>query len=158
MLIKKSWLLPLIAVFLLSVPTISDAANNFVLKDMAGKKHTLSEYKGKWVIVNYWATWCPPCLEEVPDLVALYDSRKNKDVVILGVAFDYQSAKEVTDYVSDMLISYPIVLGDDDVMKQIGFSDVLPTSYIYNPRGELIKTKRGLVTKQYLDSLLKPAN
>ena len=158
MLIKKSWLLSLFAVFLLSVPTISDAANNFVLKDMAGKKHTLSEYKGKWVIVNYWATWCPPCLEEVPDLVALYDSRKNKDVVILGVAFDYQSAKEVTDYVSDMLISYPIVLGDDDVMKQIGFSDVLPTSYIYNPRGELIKTKHGLVTKQYLDSLLKPVN
>ena len=158
MLIKKSWLLSLLAIFLLSLSTVSAAANNFVLKDMAGKKHTLSEYKGKWVIVNYWATWCPPCLEEIPDLVALYDSRKNKDLVILGVAFDYQSAKEVTDYVNDMLISYPIVLGDDDVMKQIGFSDVLPTSYIYNPRGELIKTKHGLVTKQYLDSLLKPAN
>ena len=158
MLIKKSWLLSLLAIFLLSLSTVSAAANNFVLKDMAGKRHILSEYKGKWVIVNYWATWCPPCLEEIPDLVALYDSRKNKDLVILGVAFDYQSAKEVTDYVNDMLISYPIVLGDDDVMKQIGFSDVLPTSYIYNPRGELIKTKHGLVTKQYLDSLLKPAN
>ena len=158
MLIKKSWLLSILAIFLLSLSTVSAAANNFVLKDMAGKKHTLSEYKGKWVIVNYWATWCPPCLEEIPDLVALYDSRKNKDLVILGVAFDYQNAKEVTDYVNDMLISYPIVLGDDDVMKQIGFSDVLPTSYIYNPRGELIKTKHGLVTKQYLDSLLKPAN
>ena len=158
MLIKKSWLLSLLAAFLLNIYTVSYAANNFVLKDMAGKKHTLSEYKGKWVIVNYWATWCPPCLEEVPDLVALYDSRKNKDLVILGVAFDYQSAKEVTDYVNDMLISYPIVLGDDEVMKQIGFSDVLPTSYIYNPRGELIKIKHGLVTKQYLDSLLKTTN
>ena len=158
MLIKKSWLLSLLAAFLLNIYTVSYAANNFVLKDMAGKKHTLSEYKGKWVIVNYWATWCPPCLEEVPDLVALYDSRKNKDLVILGVAFDYQSAKEVTDYVNDMLISYPIVLGDDEVMKQIGFSDVLPTSYIYNPRGQLIKIKHGLVTKQYLDSLLKTTN
>ena len=156
--IKKSWLLSLLAVLLLSLSTVSTAANNFVLKDMAGKKHTLSEYKGKWVIVNYWATWCPPCLEEVPDLVALYDNRKNKDLVILGVAFDYQSAKEVTDYVNDMLISYPIVLGDDEVMKQIGFSDVLPTSYIYNPRGQLIKIKHGLVTKQYLDNLLKPTN
>ena len=156
--IKKSWLLSLLAVLLLSLSTVSTAANNFVLKDMAGKKHTLSEYKGKWVIVNYWATWCPPCLEEVPDLVALYDSRKNKDLVILGVAFDYQSAKEVTDYVNDMLISYPIVLGDDEVMKQIGFSDVLPTSFIYNPRGQLIKIKHGLVTKQYLDSLLKTTN
>lgn len=154
MLIKKSLLLSLLLVLLLGLHTISYAANSFVLKDMAGKKHTLAEYKGKWVVVNYWATWCPPCLEEVPDLVALYDSRKNKDLVILGVAFDYENAKEVSDYVNDMLISYPIVLGDDDVMKQIGFSDTLPTSYIYNPRGEMIKVKHGLVTKQYLESLM----
>jgi thiol-disulfide isomerase/thioredoxin len=154
MLIKKSLLLSLLVVFLLGLHTISYAANSFVLKDMAGKKHTLAEYKGKWVVVNYWATWCPPCLEEVPDLVALYDSRKNKDLVVLGVAFDYQNAKEVSDYVNDMLISYPIILGDDEVMKQIGFSDTLPTSYIYNPRGEMIKVKHGLVTKQYLESLM----
>ena len=156
--IKKSLLLSLLTVVLLGLYTTCYAANSFVLKDMAGKKHTLAEYKGKWVIVNYWATWCPPCLEEVPDLVALYDSRKNQDLMILGVAFDYQDAQEVTDYVNDMLISYPIVLGDEEVQKQIGFSDVLPTSYIFNPRGELVKTKHGLVTKQYLDGLLKAAN
>ena len=154
---KKIFLLLLIPL-LLCTQGFAFAGNSFALKDMAGKKHTLAEYKGKWVILNYWATWCPTCLEEVPDLVALYDSRKNKDLVILGVAFDYQSAQEVTDYVNDMLISYPIVLGDEEVQKQIGFTDVLPTSYIYNPRGELIKTKHGLVTKQYLDALLKPAN
>lgn len=144
----------LLLIILLSIHSFAFAANNFVLKDTAGKKHTLSQYKGKWVIVNYWATWCPPCLEEVPDLVALYDSRKNKDVMIIGVAFDYKNAKEVAEYVDDMLMSYPIVLGDDDVMKQIGTSEVLPTSYIYNPRGELVKTKRGLVTKQYLEAIM----
>jgi thiol-disulfide isomerase/thioredoxin len=127
----------------------------FVLKDMTGKQHRLSQYKGKWVFVNYWATWCPPCLEEVPDLVALYDSRKNKDVVVLGVVFDFDSEKEVFDYVDDMLMSYPIVLGDDDVKAQIGSADVLPTTYVYNPRGELVKIKRGLVTKQYLEGLMK---
>lgn len=151
---KKSLLLSLLAGFLLSLHVISYAANSFVLKDMAGKKHTLAEYKGKWVIVNYWATWCPPCLEEVPDFVALYDSRKNKDVMIFGIAFDYQSAKEVADYVDDMLMSYPIVLGDDEVAKQIGYSDLLPTTFIYNPRGELVKTKHGKVTKQYLEAIM----
>ncbi len=159
MLYKKSFLLPLLLLITLSIHTVAYAANNFAVKnftvkDTAGKKHMLSQYKGKWVIVNYWATWCPPCLEEVPDLVALYDSRKNRDVMIIGVVFDYQSAKEVAEYVDDMLMSYPIVLGDDDVTKQIGNSEVLPTTFIYNPRGELVKTKHGLVTKQYLEAIM----
>ncbi len=132
----------------------SNAHGNFILKDMSGIKHQLSNYKGKWVLVNYWATWCAPCLEEVPDLVNLYDHRRKKDLMILGVVFDYQSTKDVTDYVDDMLMSYPIVLGDDDVVEQIGSAEVLPTTYIYNPKGELVKIKRGLITKQYLEKII----
>ncbi len=154
MLYKKSLFCLILTAILLGSPIFALAANGFMLKDTEGKKHTLAQYKGKWVIVNYWATWCPPCLEEVPDLVALYDSRKDKDVMVIGVVFDYQSAKEVAEYVDDMLMSYPIVLGDDGVTKQIGSAEVLPTSYIYNPRGELVKTKRGLVTKQYLETFM----
>lgn len=151
---KKSILYAILIAILFGMHAVAYAENNFALTDMAGEKHTLSQYKGKWVVVNYWATWCPPCLEEVPDLVALYDGRKNKDVMIFGVAFDYQSAKEVADYADDMLMSYPIVLGDDQVTKQIGHSEVLPTTFIYSPRGELVKTKRGLVTKQYLEAIM----
>jgi thiol-disulfide isomerase/thioredoxin len=154
MLYKKSISDAILIAILLGMHAVAYAANNFVLTDMAGKTHTLSQYKGKWVIVNYWATWCPPCLEEVPDLVAFYDSHKNKDVMMFGVAFDYQSAKEVANYVDDMLMSYPIVLGDDQVTKQIGYSEVLPTTFIYNPSGKLVKTKRGLVTKQYLETIM----
>jgi len=139
----------------LAIDKLPHGFKEFVLKDTAGKQHVLSQYKGKWVFVNYWATWCPPCLEEVPDLVALYDARKNKDVVVIGVAFDFDSEKEVFEYVDDMLMSYPIVLGDEQVKAQIGSADVLPTTYVYNPRGELVKIKRGLVTKHYLESLMK---
>ena len=74
--------------------------------------------------------------------------------VVLGVVFDFESTKEVAKYVDDMLMSYPIVLGDDDVMKQLGSAEVLPTTFIYNPNGELVKTKRGKVTKQYLEALI----
>lgn len=159
MFIKKLFLLTVLTSTFFSLSYTVNSAEllqnkSFVLTDTTGKKHTLAQYNGKWVIVNYWATWCPPCLEEVPDLVALYDSRRNKDVMLLGVVFDYQDTKEVADYVDDMLMSYPIVLGDDEVVKQIGTAEVMPTTYIYNPRGELVKTKRGLVTKAYLENFM----
>jgi thiol-disulfide isomerase/thioredoxin len=154
-LILVSWQAAIFAAINMAKNTES---KNFILKDTEGKVHALSQYKGKWVIVNYWATWCPPCLEEVPDLVALYDSRKNKDVMVLGVVFDFESVAEVNQYVDDMLMSYPIVLGEDAVMQQIGSAEVLPTTYIYNPQGTLVKTKRGKVTKQYLEGLMKAAN
>jgi thiol-disulfide isomerase/thioredoxin len=130
--------------------------SHFLLKDTAGVQHQLSHYKGKWVLVNYWATWCPPCLEEVPDLVNLYDQRKDKDLMVLGVAFDYQDKNEVLQYVDDMLMSYPIVLGDSAVTAQIGSAEVLPTTFIYNPLGQLIKIKRGLISKQYLEKIIGP--
>lgn len=130
------------------------AAANFMLKDMSGKKHQLSGYKGKWVLVNYWATWCPPCLEEVPDLVNLYDQHKQKDLMVLGVVFDYKDVKEVNEYVDDMLMSYPIVLGDDSVAAQIGSAEVLPTTFIYNPQGALVKIKRGLITRDYVERMI----
>lgn len=131
-----------------------NARTAFLLKDTAGIKHQLSNYKGKWVLVNYWATWCPPCLEEVPDLVNLYDHRRKKDLMVLGVVFDYKSVKEVAAYVDDMLMSYPIVLGDDAVTAQIGSAEVLPTTFIYSPQGELVKIKRGLITKQYIEKII----
>lgn len=130
------------------------AEKDFTLTDMVGKQHRLSDYKGKWVLVNYWATWCPPCLEEVPDLVMLYDQRKDKDLVVLGVALQYKTRQEVADFVDDMLMSYPIILGDKTVTDQIGPDEVLPTTFIYNPRGELVETRRGLITRQYIESLL----
>ena len=133
---------------------VAHATEAFVLKDMSGAEHRLSQYLGKWVIVNYWATWCPPCLEEVPEFVALYDERGNKDVMVIGVVFDYESIKTVSDYVDDMLMSYPIVLGNDNIVKQIGPADVLPTTYLFNPKGKLVKVKRGLVSRHHLEKTM----
>lgn len=139
---------------LLGSATVAFADQGFSVRDMNGTQHHLTDYKGKWVLVNYWATWCPPCLEEIPDLVSLYDEHKDKDLMVIGVALEYKSAKQVADFVDDMLMSYPIVLGDDKVMAQIGPGQMLPTTYIFNPQGKLVKTKHGLITRQYIEKLI----
>jgi thiol-disulfide isomerase/thioredoxin len=129
------------------------------LKDMMGKRHVLGQYQGKWLVINYWATWCPPCLEEMPDLVNLYDARKHKDLMVIGVAFEYESAKAVSTFVDDMLVSYPIVLGDAAIAKQLGKAEVMPTTFIYNPAGKLVKVKRGLISRATIEqTMATPAN
>lgn len=127
---------------------------NFVLTDLSGVKHTLANYQGKWLFINYWATWCPPCFEEVPDLINLHENRNKNDVVVIGIVFEYESLKEVTDYVDDMLITYPVALSDEAEMVGFDSVDVLPTTFIFNPAGELVRVKHGIVTPAMIEKLI----
>lgn len=135
---------------------IADSTPNWVMQDMAGKTHQLSRYKGHWLVVNYWAPWCPPCLEEIPELVAFYDEHHQQHVMVLGVAVRYESEKSVRDFAEDMLISYPVILGDAQ-KTPLPMPEVLPTTYIYHPDGHLYQVKRGTVSKHWLEQLLTEA-
>lgn len=122
-------------------------AEGFQLTDTDGKAHSLAGYKGKWVLVNYWATWCPPCLEEIPDLIALHENKKN-NLIVIGVAIDYRNAKQVTDFADSLLVNYPIVLGTPKVVNQIGPVQGLPTTYLYNPEGKMVAQQVGPITRE----------
>jgi len=153
------FLLALCLLTLVSVDANAEASKSFVMKDLAGKSHRLSDYQGKWVLVNYWATWCPSCLDEIPDFIDLYERHKAKELVILGVAVDYKNEREVRHFVDDMLVSYPIILGTPKIFAQFGSSSVLPTTLIFNPQGKLVKIKRGQLTKQVVElMMLSPPN
>lgn len=133
------------------------AQADFKMTDTDGKAHTLSGYKGKWVLVNYWATWCPPCLEEIPDLIALHENKKN-NLVVLGVALDYRSAKQVTDFADGLLVTYPIVLGTPKITSQIGPVPGLPTTYLFNPEGKMVAQQVGAITRQAVEAYIASKN
>ncbi len=125
----------------------------FSMTDSQGKTHRLTDYKGKWVLVNFWATWCPPCLEEIPDLVALHEDRRN-NLVVIGIAMDYRNPKQVTDFADQMMISYPVVLGDYKMAAQIGPVRGLPMTYLYNPQGKIVAQNMGAITRDAVESYI----
>jgi thiol-disulfide isomerase/thioredoxin len=127
----------------------------FSLTDTAGKTHTLAANKGKWLLVNFWATWCPPCLDEIPDFAALYEARKNRDLMVIGVAVEYQKPDEVKRFAEDLLMTYPLVLGGEGVSGQFGNVSVLPVSFLYDPSGKLALKRIGPLSKQELERYLE---
>jgi thiol-disulfide isomerase/thioredoxin len=139
---------------LLLALTVSWAqAEGFKVTDTTGKTHTLAGYKGKWVLVNYWATWCPPCLEEIPDLIGLHENKKN-NLVVIGIALDYRNAKQVTDFAEGLLVNYPIVLGNPQIVNQIGPVQGLPTTYLYNPDGKMVAQQVGAITRASVENYI----
>ncbi len=124
----------------------------FQLQDSTGKIHTLADYKGQWVIVNFWATWCPPCLEEIPDLIALYESRQ--DVMVIGVAMEFTDSRVVMEFVEAMSITYPTVLGNRRIAAQLDEISMLPSTYFFDPEGNPAARKLGLVTRASIETFI----
>ena len=126
----------------------------FSMTDTQGKSHSLAAHKGKWVLINFWATWCPPCLEEIPEFSALYNDRKNKDLMIIGVAVDYDDSKQVEQFAKKLNLSYPLVMGDDDITQQFGKVSALPVSILYDPKGKQMLRRIGTLTRAEIEKLI----
>lgn len=143
----------LVAILLAITAPLLNAAE-FHIADTSGKTHSLDLYQGKWVIINFWATWCAPCLAEIPIFSELHQSRKNKDLIVLGIAVDYDDPKVVFQFAEKQNMSYPLILGDDEVTAQFGKINILPTTFLYDPKGKKVLQRIGPLTRAELEKLI----
>ena len=130
---------------------------DFSFYDMQGVTHKFSDYKGKWILVNYWATYCPPCRAEIPDIEEFYRKNKSK-FVVLGMDAGGTDDASIKAFKKDMDITYPLIPAQESTLLAFGVVMAIPTSYIINPQGEIIDKYVGLITYDDLDFNVNPQN
>ena len=132
----------------------------FTLTDTDGSVFTEKNTRGKYLVVNFWATWCIPCLKEIPAFVEFYNKNSNH-VEILGLDYEPVNLPVINEFVERFSINYPIILytdTNDSEYSKFGEIVGMPTTLIYSPDGELIRTFMGEVTIEDLDKYISPIN
>ena len=100
---------------------------------------TLSEYQGKVILLDFWATWCPPCRQEIPGFVDLYRRYKNEGLEVIGISLDQSEPETIKEFMQDFSINYPVVMGDNEVTRAYGGIRALPTTFLVNRHGKIVK-------------------
>jgi peroxiredoxin len=130
----------------------SQVAPDFTLQTLDGSDVTLSSLRGKVVVVNFWATWCPPCVREMPRLVRVSETYRDQGLVVLGVNTTYQDdPAKVRQFVRDNGVSYPILLDPEGAVSQLYPARLIPTTYLIDRNGRIVHTKVGEVDEATLN-------
>jgi peroxiredoxin len=128
---------------------------DFALSDLQGKSWHLRELRGKVVLVNFWATWCPPCRKEMPDLQALYDKYKDQGFVVLSIS-DEEAAK-VSPFITERNISYPVLLDPGRKVNEAFVVEGIPKSFVYDREGKLVAQSIDMRTRSQFQQMLAAA-
>ncbi len=121
--------------FLLPLPCVSSNETfDYLLRDMDGRLYKVSDYRGRWLIINFWATWCAPCLKEMPELERFYQQNR-ESAQVWGVSFEDSDMETIRAYVDRLGITFPILGHGQDPLTGYGEVTVLPTTFIIDPQG-----------------------
>ncbi len=139
--------------FMIIVVAKEARAIEYELPDINGQIQSLDQYKGKWLIVNYWATWCNTCIKELPELI---DFHENNDVnaVVVGINFETIERNRLKEFVNSRTIPYTVLNTEPVEKTPLGPVPVLPTTYIINPQGKVVAGESGIVTRENLETYI----
>ena len=148
-------------------PLENKQAPAFTLKDTNGKKVSLADYKGKAVVVDFWATWCAPCKIEIPWLEKLHDQYASQGLVVLGISEDdldlddkaalLKEKREIAESAAKLGIHYPVLIDDAKVAEPYGGVDALPTTFYVDRSGKVVAATIGLVDRDEIEANIKKA-
>ncbi len=127
-----------------------------VLRDLRGRAVRLTDYKGKVVLINFWATWCPPCRAEMPDLVRWQREYRGRGLQIIGVTYPPQTAKEVRQFVRKLKINYPVALGTKETKALFFQGETLPLTVVIDREGNVHDLIEGILLPEEFEQKIKP--
>lgn len=146
----SSFIIATLLLFAWMMPATAEEMEDFTFKDIHGQSHKLSDYKGKWIVVNYWGTFCPPCLEEIPDLVAF--AQKHKDnAVVLGFDAGGTTVEDLKKFAADYKMDYLIAPVQESTLTAFGVLQGIPTSYVLTPEGEQVAKVVGIIDMEEVE-------
>jgi thiol-disulfide isomerase/thioredoxin len=128
----------------------------WVLQDVGGKTVSSEQFKGKVVVLDFWATWCGPCRSEIPGYVELQKKYGDVGLVVVGVSLDRGGPEVVKKFVEEQKINYVIVMGDDKIADAFGGVDAIPTTFIIDRAGTARFRKEGAMEHEEFEAILKP--
>ena len=130
-------------------------APDFALPDLDGNTVRLSDFKGKVIILDFWATWCPPCVKEIPHFVELYEKYRENGFQMIGIALSSGSAEDVKKFATKHGINYPILMGNREIAKKYGNIRSIPTTFLIDRQGRIATKYIGYRAKEVFEKGLK---
>ena len=133
-----------------STVTASEQIVDFTLPDINGKSHSLSDYRGQWVIVNFWATWCGPCIEEIPELIEVSKLTDPVTPVVIGIDFEEIDTESLLEFINALKMDYLVLRIGERPLVPFEPLKGMPTTFIVSPEGKIVFRKIAAVTKEIL--------
>lgn len=143
---------------LLSVVLLAGACSRSDFTDVEGNQFSWEDFQGRWLVINYWAEWCKPCAEEIPELNHLYRQGQDRDIHVLGVNFDRPDITELKRQIEALGVQFPVLYSDPDKKLDYLLPEVLPTTYIFNKEGKLAHKLVGPQTLASIEAHLTDSN